>query len=104
MILVRRFVDGEERLVSEDGDGVLKTHAANDDCFTYGCVVHNPTRDSVMAGFPLNWREDRGIMERICPHGVGHPDFDSANYNIRAGAARLNSHGCDGCCSEKKED
>ena len=36
---------------------------------------------------------DRRIMERICPHGVGHPDPDDVLNQDRV-------HGCDGCCRE----
>ena len=38
-------------------------------------------------------RFDRSFMERICVHGVGHPDPDSA------GADPL--HACDGCCTNE---
>jgi hypothetical protein len=56
------------------------------------CVIHNPSGHH-MHTWPLYWRDDRGIMERICKHGVGHPDPDCA-------AARNDSiHGCCGCCT-----
>ena len=58
------------------------------------CTIHNRTEHS-MRGFPQHWRDDRGIMERICPHGVGHPDPDS---NWPDGDYRW-IHGCDGCCA-----
>lgn len=51
-----------------------------------------------MRTWPLNWRADKGVMERICPHGVGHPDPDDAAHNIRIGREYLTIHGCDGCC------
>jgi hypothetical protein len=45
-----------------------------------------------------------GLVERLCGHGVGHPDPDSLAYYRRAlppelykGYA-LAGHGCDGCC------
>lgn len=59
-------------------------------CEGENCVIHNPS-DHVMRDFPTHWRPDRRIMERICPHGVGHPDPDE----IRGDGV----HGCDGCCS-----
>jgi hypothetical protein len=59
---------------------------------TRPCVVHRPS-DHLMASFPTNWREDKQVMERICPHGVGHPDPDDALVSDDAGV-----HGCDGCC------
>jgi hypothetical protein len=33
-------------------------------------------------------------MERVCPHGVGHPDPD--DINVILGPEKV--HGCDGCC------
>jgi hypothetical protein len=41
------------------------------------------------------------MMERICPHGVGHPDPDDLEYKRKQGlpdAAGI--HGCCGCCNE----
>jgi hypothetical protein len=67
------------------------------------CVVHNPS-DHSMREFPTHWREDRGIMERICPHGVGHPDPDDLVYQERHFPQRAASiHGCDGCCATMRE-
>ena len=54
------------------------------------CCIHKRT-DHAMRSWPQHWRDDRGIMERICPHGVGHPDPDDS---LGAGGV----HGCDGCC------
>lgn len=54
------------------------------------CCIHNPS-DHHMRTWPQHWRDDRGIMERICKHGCGHPDPDDITIN------RI--HGCDGCCS-----
>lgn len=53
------------------------------------CTMHNRS-DHSMRSFPQNWRTDRGIMERICEHGVGHPDPDEITTDRK--------HGCDGCC------
>ena len=39
------------------------------------------------------------LTERVCPHGVGHPDPDSLRYLIReTGETSWSAHGCDGCC------
>lgn len=87
-------------------------------CAGRDCVIHNPT-DHHMRSWPLHWRNDRGLFERICTHGVGHPDPDQFAY-WRAAAEKwrppLNAdilddpyppsnpfdgmgvHGCDGCC------
>lgn len=58
------------------------------------CAIHAPTEHH-MRTWPLHWRGDRGIMERICSHGIGHPDPD--DIKIRAGLD-CGTHGCDGCC------
>lgn len=64
-------------------------------CAGQHCVIHNPS-DHVMRDFPTHWRDDRKIMERICPHGVGHPDPDETNPDT--------VHGCDGCCTPENVD
>jgi hypothetical protein len=51
-----------------------------------------------MRAFPQHWRTDRKIIERICPHGVGHPDPDDPKMMEVYEAI----HGCDGCCQPKK--
>ena len=70
------------------------------DC-TGACPIHSPS-DHHMRDWPLHWRQDRRLMERICPHGVGHPDPDHLAFTERlhgVKAARLEGdHGCDGCC------
>lgn len=65
------------------------------------CPFHNPS-DHAMADFPKKVRYDKySLIERICPHGIGHPDPDSARYvaevNPQASGA-VWIHGCDGCC------
>lgn len=66
------------------------------------CSIHNPSQHSLRDA-PLNWRSDRRIMERICSHGVGHPDPDDYQYRLKVNSNRDNPntdavHGCDGCC------
>ena len=58
-------------------------------CRRGSCPIHRPS-DHAMRDFPTHWREDRKIMERICPHGIGHPDPDDRSLDT--------THGCDGCC------
>jgi hypothetical protein len=39
-------------------------------------------------------------MERICSHGVGHPDPDDIAFKFENGLDdAMGVHGCDGCCS-----
>jgi hypothetical protein len=44
-----------------------------------------------MKDWPQNWRPDRGIMERLCECGIGHPDFDDPK-------SKLPYEGIHGCC------
>jgi uncharacterized CHY-type Zn-finger protein len=71
------------------GGQVITTHS-KEKCKGEYCCIHNHS-DHRMKNWPQNWRYDRMIMERICPHGVGHPDPDDLTPD------RI--HGCDGCCS-----
>lgn len=51
-----------------------------------------------MREWPATWRDDRGIVERHCEHGIGHPDPDDAAYRATRGDVDT-VHGCDGCCA-----
>lgn len=77
----------------EHSDVILHAHPRIA-CAGEACTLHNRT-DHHMRAFPQLWRDDRGIMERVCPHGIGHPDPD--DYRIRSGKDN-GAHGCDGCC------
>ena len=56
-----------------------------------------------MKDWPTNWRNGGMFdikpphMERMCPHGVGHPDPDDVT---NLGEDVIGIHGCDGCCVE----
>lgn len=63
------------------------------------CVIHHPS-DHHMRRWLLTWRDDKGVMERQCPHGVGHPDPDDVAFLVRSYAEDRTLHGCDGCCRE----
>ena len=83
----------------ETGTGqVLPVHSSNE-C-TGACSIHKPS-DHALKKAPTHWRGDRGIMERICEHGVGHPDPDDLAYRVLEGGEKLayaGIHGCCGCC------
>ena len=64
-----------------------------------GCVIHTPTKHH-MVEWPTHWRDDRKLMERLCKHGVGHPDPDQVSYDLTRGVRDSSLHGCDGCCKE----
>ena len=79
-------------------DVVLRNVHPESACTGTFCVVHNPSPHH-MRTWKLNWRDDRGLMERICPHGVGHPDPDSLAFHVRHGRTWQGIHGCCGCCT-----
>lgn len=79
------------------------------DCVGENCVIHNPSKHTMLS-FPTHWRGDRQLMERICPHGIGHPDPDDLAFKaIRFGGTQVGKnmlhyesiHGCDGCCEKE---
>jgi hypothetical protein len=74
-------------------NGQLMRHHTTKLCFP-PCPLHSPT-DHSMRGMPLSYRVDRGIFERTCPCGIGHPDPDDPL--VRHGADS-GVHGCCGCC------
>lgn len=94
------------------GQRITNTHLADDRCWEEGCSVHNPTKHH-MSGWPQNYRDPRvematmglhpGLMERVCEHGVGHPDPDHmrwyASCHTKEETRDEGIHGCDGCCS-----
>jgi hypothetical protein len=83
---------------------VLKGIHKAADCTGRHCVIHDPS-DHAMASFKTNWRHGGMFdikpphMERICPHGVGHPDPDDVAFWHSRGE-NVSVHGCDGCCGE----
>ena len=104
--------------MSSDGEDLAFMHAAEpvlgvqqgltlmnvhgrDKCEGRGipCCIHEPSGHH-MRSWPLNWRSDTRVMERICPHGVGHPDPDHMAYvvSVSDDNAWQGVHGCDGCC------
>jgi hypothetical protein len=91
-----------------DGAGThVEIHERNAECEEHGCCIHNPS-DHPLRDAPLVWRSAGPFdvkpshMERICEHGVGHPDPDALAHLRRIGrdemAEGLAIHGCDGCC------
>jgi hypothetical protein len=66
----------------------------------YACPFHRPSHHH-MVDWTMIVRLDRGaLVERVCPHGTGHPDPDSVRHLVRlTGATHWGSHGCCGCCT-----
>lgn len=70
------------------GQTIYNVHPM-DDCIGRPCVMHAPSNHH-MREWKTHWRADRHLMERLCPHGIGHPDPDDISED--------RVHGCDGCC------
>ncbi len=84
---------------------VVSVHTENK-CAGEHCCIHNPSNHH-MKDWPTNWRQDLGIMERMCEHGIGHPDPDALAFVRKTNpklAEALGIHGCDGCCCPPKEE
>lgn len=82
-------------------NAVLRNVHSAEKCAGRHCVLHNPS-DHHMREWPTMYRAEKGLMERICPHGIGHPDPDDAAYHASHGATWTTVHGCDGCCEESE--
>lgn len=74
-----------------------------DECAVEFCAVHAPSPHH-MRELPLVLRLDRadGCVERVCKHGVGHPDPDWVSYRMSLGDIYPDTHGCchEGCCAD----
>jgi hypothetical protein len=66
-------------------------------CIGEYCTIHNRS-DHPMRSFAQYWRGDLALMERVCAHGIGHPDPDEIDIYGKENEYRL-IHGCDGCCA-----
>lgn len=81
------------------GGVMLHNVHSHTDCLVRPCTIHHPTNHH-MRSWPLHWRDDRKLVERICPHGVGHYDPDQIPYWQETGREYMAIHGCCGsaCC------
>ena len=75
-----------------------------DKCKGDYCCIHNPS-DHHMKNWPTHWKDDSKMMERICEHGVGHPDPDDLAFVTKSLGEEITKyraiHGCCGCCSKE---
>lgn len=65
------------------------------------CPFHHPSNHP-MREWPISIRKigvGVWLVERMCPHLVGHPDPDSVSFLDRTlGQGTWGTHGCDLCC------
>ncbi len=85
-------------LHDEDGEVVcyLSHVHQRGSCRGTNCLIHNPS-DHRMVTWPLIPRDE--VTERMCKHGIGHPDPDALAFQESLGRD-LGEHGCDGCCRD----
>jgi hypothetical protein len=89
-----------EEFVTNAGDK-LTVHSL-EDCRGPVCPIHNPTPHH-MRDWPMIWRGDRQIFERVCEHGIGHPDPDDQEAKLFINGFMDGVHGCDTCCHRPRE-
>lgn len=97
VVIVREGDEGDPfDLIALDSGQKMRVHSGRSCLDVNGCAVHNPS-DHPLKRFPLHWRWDKRIFERICECGVGHPDPDSLRYEMLMNgfeaAATLSVHG-----------
>lgn len=63
------------------------------------CYIHNKSKHPLRHN-PLKINLDTGLLERICEHGIGHPDVDYLHAREESGEdiTFMGVHSCDGCC------
>lgn len=82
----------------EDGTVLTNVHHPSL-CAGETCSIHRPSQHR-MYDFPRTW--EYGVVCRICPHGVIHPDPDAMAWRSRVtGALVLGLHECceSFCCA-----
>lgn len=90
------------KLLAANKQGCFHTKEA---CVNGHCAYHNPSEHH-MRRWPIVLRLDKqGLVERQCPHGIGHADPDSLVWlktviDDEDEVFYLAVHNCDGCCSD----
>jgi hypothetical protein len=85
-------------LQAEDGEVIIALQNVHHPikCHERSCVLHNPSEHH-MRRWPLLYRQDH-LVQRVCPHHLGHPDPDSLAFRELIAKEAAADHGCDGCC------
>ena len=92
-----RSLSWENRL--EEFQGMLVHDRAV--CEGQPCAIHSATHH--MKDWPIFMRSS-SLVERVCEHGVGHPDPHSVEFLEKVtGQDYWGVHGCCGCCAEEKK-
>lgn len=75
-----------------------------ENCTGY-CYIHNKSKHPLRHN-PLKINLENGLLERICEHGIGHPDIDYLNAREESGEdiTFMGVHSCDGCCEHPETE
>ena len=93
----RSFLAAIQDMIPVPVERLVNVHP-REACAGEHCCIHNPSVHS-LSDAPMQWRQDRRLMERVCVHGVGHPDPDDVAYQNRVNPdGGVEIHGCCGCC------
>lgn len=87
------------------GELIVRTHR-EEDCLGPRCAIHNPSDHPLNQAKMVMRADKQMLIERLCEHGVGHPDPDSVDFivNTLGYDSSIAVHGCDGCCGTAKND
>jgi hypothetical protein len=79
----------------EHSDMVFKRAHSKGSCRGPYCTIHNRS-DHHMRSFPQIWNPMIFCMQRVCTHGIGHPDPDEINNDV---VVKIDHEtNCCGCC------
>lgn len=81
---------------TDDNDVKWWVHRWKRSCADEGCAIHAPTKHH-MNDWPMIMRGDT-LIERLCEHGIYHPDPDSLKFFHKVGKFEIGEHHCDACC------
>lgn len=84
------------RVMLAGGEVLVNVHPQTA-CNGRACPIHNLS-DHNMRHLPQHFRTDNGLMERVCTHGIGHPDPDALPFFEEQGIEGMGIHGCCGIC------
>jgi hypothetical protein len=81
-----------ENHLLESGQMLTNVHPRLE-CIGEWCPIHRPM-PGPWSNWPRLWRDDRGIMERVCPCGIGHPVAEMYQWALENGQGFNLVHGC----------
>ncbi len=84
-------------LVKNKHSHFIMAHVHDADSCEAPCVIHTPS-DHHMRDWDLAFFNS--TLDRVCPHGYGHPDPDSVEFARKHHPEQTfepHTH-CDGCC------